>query len=322
MKQKLSTLLILILWLSACTTSPAAPATLPAIEAPSAEASSTAEAETQPTETNDQVTTTREAVISEFDFKVSVRVAAEGDYILATPGMSIQVGGAVQTNATGHARLDLKPEGTIVRVAPNSAFTLSQLEESKGEPKSAISLFFGKIFIMLNGGSLDVQTPSGVASVRGSVMSVSYDPELDRIQVACLEGVCSLIDDEGNEVYMNEGESAYVEMNGQIVQLEGIDQGEILIWLEEVPELKDFMNALPNPNEYPNIEGFNEYVFDPLNYYGEQTNNGVDVFNLEEGTFFATEEPGETPTDESGSTDSGDGGDTSDSSGGEGGSAP
>ena len=195
MNKLTSTLLLLTLILSACASNPtAAPAE--STEAPAGDVT-TAPAETAPaeaavTENSEQAPAAREAVVAEIENDAIFRAESEGDFVPAEAGSTIKPGGALQTSENGRVRLDLNPEGTIVRIAPNSAFTLPELVEVDGEPKSTINLFFGKIFVLLNGGSLDVQTPSGVASVRGSVMSVSFDPETGLIQGACLEGQCTL----------------------------------------------------------------------------------------------------------------------------------
>jgi hypothetical protein len=71
----------------------------------------------------------------------------------------------------GRVRLDLS-SGTIIRVAPSSLFTLTSNNEGDGGLLTKIKMEVGKIFIILNGGRADVETPSGVASVRGSYMKV------------------------------------------------------------------------------------------------------------------------------------------------------
>lgn len=292
-----SALLLLAFVLGACASSPTPAATLPIEPAPETDSAPPAESTTA--ETSEQAPAAREAIVSEFENEVVVRATSEGEFILATAGFILQQGGALQTSADGRARLDLQPEGTVVRVAPNSAFTLAELTETNGEPKSAISLFFGKIFVMLNGGSLDVQTPSGVASVRGSLLSVSFNPESKRVQAVCLEGVCSLENEGGEIVELGEGESAFVDEEGSLNELDAIDQDEILDWLEEAPELDQFMEETPNPEEYFELEGFEEFEFDPSLYFDEQTSDDqsgfwvVDEDNPMSGDEPATDTPGE-----------------------------
>ncbi|MEN9563232.1 MAG: FecR protein, partial [Chloroflexota bacterium] len=225
----------------------------------------------------------------------------------AESGFVIQTGGALQTGADGRARLDLKPEGTIVRVAPNSAFTLPQITEENGEPKTTLSLLFGKIFVLLNGGSLDVETPSGVASVRGSLLSVSVDPASNRLQAVCLEGHCALTNGNGDSQELEEGQSAYVDENGELFELDEIDQDEIQDWIDEAPELGEFLEELPDPENFPEIEEFEEFNFDPEAFFEEPANEEDGIFPLDDEVLPNLPNPLDGgPLDDGG----GDGGDT------------
>lgn len=305
MNKVTSALLLFALGLGACASSPTPAA---AVSTESAAQSDSAPAETNAAGNSDPAPAAREAVVSEFENEVMVRATSDGEFILATAGVILQQGGALQTSADGRARLDLKPEGTVVRVAPNSAFTLAELTETNGEPKSAISLFFGKIFVMLNGGSLDVQTPSGVASVRGSLLSVSFNPETGRAQAVCLEGVCSLNNEGGESVELEEGESAFVDEDGSLNELDAIDHDEILDWLEEAPELDQFMEEIPNPEEYFELEEFEEFEFDPSLFYDEQTTEDQTGFwVLDEENPVSGEEPGTDAVGEEPPTEDGSG---------------
>ena len=288
MKRIVSTLLLLSIGLGACASEPSAP------QSDSTE--SAAPAESTLTENSDPVAAAREAVVSEFENEVVVRAASEGEFVPAESGFVIQTGGALQTGADGRARLDLKPEGTIVRVAPNSAFTLPQITEVDGEPKTTLSLFFGKIFVLLNGGSLDVETPSGVASVRGSLLSVSIDPSTNRLQAVCLEGHCALENENGDTQELEEGQSAYVDENGELFELEGIDQDEIQNWLDEAPELGEFLEELPDPEDFPEIEEFEDFNFDPEAFFEEPANGEDGIFPLDEDT--QPDTPGDDPSDD------------------------
>ena len=285
MRRMTSALLLLTLWLGACTSNPAS------TPSDSTEPAKTeAAAESTLTETSTQVPAQREAVVAEIENEVTVRIEADGEFIPAQAGITIQQGGALQTGADARARLDLKPEGTIVRVAPNSAFTLSEVTNIEGKPQTTLSLIFGKIFVLLNGGSLDVQTPSGVASVRGSLLSVSYDPETGKVQAVCLEGHCAIENESGDEEDILEGDSASVDENGDIIEFDGIDQGEIQAWLNENPELGEFLGELPDPGSYPDLEGFEPFDFDPSQYFEENPNGGFEFF---EGEILPDVGPGE-----------------------------
>jgi hypothetical protein len=274
MKKFNSALLVFIFLLTACTT-----------EAPVTEAAVTESAETSATDVPDGSQPSgaaREGVISEIENSVSVRKTSAEDAVAAGMGMSILEGGSVETGDGGKARIDLMPEGTIVRVGPNSSFKLSQLVEESGEPKTKIELLFGKVYILLNGGTLSVETPSGVASVRGSLLSVEYDPETGQIRAACMEGHCGLQGDEGDEVEIPEGEESFIDEGEFPEDPFPMDQDEVEAWLDENPDLEFYLDELPDPEDYPDWP--DEY------YEGE---GDFEEFPTEE---FTTDEP----TDDSG----------------------
>lgn len=306
MKRIVTALLLLSIGLGACASNPSAPQADSTDSA--VESESTAPAESTPTENSDPAAAAREAVVSEFENEVVVRAASDGEFIPAESGFVIQAGGGLQTGADGRARIELKPEGTIVRVAPNSAFTLPQITEVDGEPKTTLSLFFGKIFVLLNGGSLDVETPSGVASVRGSLLSVSSDPATQRLQAVCLEGHCALENENGDTQELEEGQSAYIDENGELFELDSIDQDEIQAWLDEAPELGEFLNELPNPEDFPEIEEFENFNFDPETFFGEPANGEDGLFPLDENSLPEEPDPGNESDPLDGGGEGGDGG--------------
>ncbi len=113
----------------------------------------------------------------------ALRPAADGDELPA--------GGQAQTGADSTVRLDLT-EGTIVRLAPNSEFTLTELSPDVAAPATRLSLVAGQVFVILLGGSLAVETPVGSATVRGSYLGVAFDPPTNHLTATCLEGACEL----------------------------------------------------------------------------------------------------------------------------------
>lgn len=245
MKKLTTTLLLLTLLLGACTSTSSTP---------EMNATESSAVESTATENNDQAETSREAVLSEIENDVTAKIESSNEFLSASVGMVIPVGGTIQTGADSRAKLNLTPENTIVRVGPNSSFILSSMDDESGEPKTTLQLLFGKIFILLNGGSLEVETPSGVASVRGSLLSVQYDPETNRVRASCLEGECALENVSGEEVEMTEGESVFIDEEGLLSDVTEINQDEIEEWLEEISELDEFMDELPNPEDYPDFE--------------------------------------------------------------------
>ena len=208
-----------------------------------------------------QASATREAVLSELENDVSAQATSKDAMQAASDGMSIFASGGVQTGDNGRVRLDLQPEGTIVRVGPSSSFTISVLTEENGEPKTTLELLFGKLFVLLNGGSLDVKTPSGYAAVRGSLLSVEYDPENKRVIATCLEGDCGVMgNSDKNELQLPEGMETFINEGAPPFDPFAMGRNEVQDWLNHNPELPRFMPKPPNPNDFQIIppEFFNQ----------------------------------------------------------------
>jgi hypothetical protein len=136
-----------------------------------------------------KTSTDRKAFLSEFEKKVTLRLSPNREAVPAAIEMIILPAGGVPTGHNGRARLDLQPEGTIVRLGPNSNFTISLITEEITQPKTTFELLVGKIYILLKGGSLNVQTHSGLACVRGSLLGLEYKPELKNFQPPALKDI-------------------------------------------------------------------------------------------------------------------------------------
>lgn len=277
MKKISSTILLFTLLLSAC--SGGAVTESAATQAPAATESAANSQATALPKATEVAAPVREAALSEFEGEVSARAMSSDKFTPAVLGMSILSGGGVETGAEGRARLDLLPEGTIVRVGPNSSFTIPEMVVENGQPKTTIELLFGKVYILLNGGSLDVKTSTGVASVRGSLMRVEYDPETKSLKASCLEGHCSLKNEKGETVDLVAGEFTYIEGDFPPIDPMLIDSEEIQEWLDEVSELDDFLDELPDPNDYPETDNGNSNDSSDNNNGNDNNNDDDDSDN-------------------------------------------
>ena len=184
---------------------------------------------------------------------MEARVSTSDEYAPASTGLLVSTGGAVRTGEDGRARLDLLPEITIIRVAPSTIFSIPELKEQDNEPFSFLELFIGQIYIILSGGELQVKTPSGVASVRGSMLGVSYDPKTGAMTASCLEGHCSLQNKAGR-IDLVGGQAADI-LDGRLsTDPRTLTDGELINWLENAPELNDLIDKIPNlPNFFDRI---------------------------------------------------------------------
>ena len=109
----------------------------------------------------------------------------------ASEGQLVQPGFQVLTSADSGVRLQLS-EGTVVRLSADSQFSLAKFEETGGEPYTRLKLDFGKVWTILNGGSLEIETAGGVASVRGSMIALEIKEGERAPSETCLEGTCTL----------------------------------------------------------------------------------------------------------------------------------
>ncbi len=189
------------------------------------------------------------AVLSESQGTVEIKNADQPDFSAAADGMRVQVQGQVRTGTDSRVRLDLST-GTIVRVAPESLFTLQANEEQDGSLLTRLMLEAGQVWVILHGGQLEVETPSGVASVRGSFMSVWVDPLTGDVWVTCLEGWCQAENPTAAlEMVAGEGASLYHwDAAGALPppppELRYLSQQEIDQFLANNPEAQQVMDTI------------------------------------------------------------------------------
>ena len=177
----------------------------------------------------------RRATLSELLNEVLARASQATGLTPAAEGEVLGPGGQVRTGEDSKARIDLT-EGTIVRLAPMSEFTVSELNPDAANPFTHLSLALGKLWVILSGGSLEVETPMGVATVRGSYLGVDFYPEYKVLVVTCLEGNCELKNDLGTTLLAS-GQAASINGEGQPPSsVRPMTDTEIQQWTDENPE--------------------------------------------------------------------------------------
>jgi hypothetical protein len=186
------------------------------------------------------------ASLSELSGTVDTKLAGQEEFTPASADTVLEVNGQVQTGGDGRVRLDLS-SGTIIRVGPSSFFTLITNDEVAGGLATRLKLDIGKVFIILNGGSADVETPSGVASVRGSYMKVEVDPVTFDIYVTCLEGDCSASNPAGAVNFTNGQKVVLFHRNPTTgnwtpPNVEDMTPEDFQEWLNENPEAKELFD--------------------------------------------------------------------------------
>jgi hypothetical protein len=239
MSQKVSLRLLLVLVaimglvsLSITACSPQAASAVPGNNPPTA--SEQNKSETNPTGPS--------AVLRELEGSVTARQAEE-EFSTAKEGYVLYLNGQVKTGKDGRARLDF-PDETIVRVGPSSLFTLEEIEQAEEGSIKRLFLEFGQLWVVLMGGEMEVDTPAGVASVRGSYLSVWQDEETGEIYLTCLEGLCGW-EFEGEKVTITAGQTIRVLGFGEPPVFGIMSQEEIELWLKYNVEAYQVLDQVP-----------------------------------------------------------------------------
>ncbi len=180
----------------------------------------------------------RSAAVSEIVKVVEARAADVAAFTPVSVGYVLGTGGQVRTGHASQARLDLS-DGTILRLAQDSSFSLQDVTPIGSSVFARLKLGAGKIWVSLRGGALQVETPVGVASVRGSFAVIQYspgdpdNPDDDLLVLDCLEGACLANNDNVN-TQLGNLERVALNRAGQLrMRLTGAD---VLDFLQHNPE--------------------------------------------------------------------------------------
>lgn len=198
----------------------------------------------------------RTATLSETGGDVSMRQPQETEFHTAQPGDVVDQNGQVQTGEASRARLDLSDQ-SLVRLGPLTLFTLLDPGNGAGtDLLTRIRLELGEIWVILQGGSLEVETSSGTSVVRGSYMGVSLD-DTGRVTITCLEGTCT-VSTPYESVVLTAGQSArlpsaqdwqeYIVSDGTLplpaLLVDWMGDEQYRRWLENNPEAEGILPAV------------------------------------------------------------------------------
>ncbi len=197
----------------------------------------------------------RTAVLSEAGGEVFMRQPDEAAFMTAETGDILDENGQVQTGEAGRARLDISDQ-SLVRLGPLTLFTLIGMEETETGFLARVRLELGELWVILQGGSLEVDTPSGISMVRGSYMGVSLDED-GRVTVTCLEGTCT-VSTPYEAVTLTAGQSAHLPSaqdwqeyigSGGTLEMPALvvvwmNEAQVRAWLENNPEAERILPAV------------------------------------------------------------------------------
>ena len=174
------------------------------------------------------------ANLREISGTVTYRPAGLTEFLPVLPDQIITIQSSVKTARQSRVRLDLSNQ-SIVRLGENTLFVLQDEQQAKGGARYRVNLGIGEIWIILRDGSLEVETPSGLAAVRGSFLHVEYYPETRLTRLTCLEGACS-VKNESGQVDLVAGETGSV-YDPALAPVAGrMDKNDINAWLQNNPE--------------------------------------------------------------------------------------
>ncbi len=218
------------------------------------------------------------ATIGDIENDVEAHGVENALWEAAFNGQSIGEGGEVRTLAEASARLDFT-DGSLLRLAPNSLIEITRYEEDRLSMDLTDGSLWLNVADVLVIGNIQVETPVGVAAVRGSVMGVIFDAVRQYMSLVCLHGACSLFNALG-QVDLIFGQQSDIPGPGQ----------------SPTPPMDIDLLLLIDPAKYPELA-------DALRKYYEQQEPGD------------TEGDGGATDGEDSSTDDGDSGNGDDSSG-------
>ena len=131
----------------------------------------------------------RTAAITEIKGTVETRTSSKANWTPAVPDQHLAEGSEIRTGSGSSAVISLT-EGSHIYLGASTQFTLTLLNPFLDSQLTTLTLENGQVWVLLNGGALDVSTPFGIASARNAYLSVELQPQSRVLNVTCLQGVC------------------------------------------------------------------------------------------------------------------------------------
>jgi hypothetical protein len=152
------------------------------------------------------------AKIASFEGTVQVMKKGATDWKNARPGMPLEVGDQVYTQAESFAEIRYTI-GTVLRMDEKTKVTLESSSEKTVKSKSAIgTVWINMRKLVSTGKEFEVSTPTAVAAIRGTVFDMSYTPD-SASYVAVFQGKVAVgpTDDLKKQLEQEKKKSAKVE---------------------------------------------------------------------------------------------------------------
>jgi hypothetical protein len=191
----------------------------------------------------------RSVAIVSVEGEVALLSAPDAEPRQPIVGDLLPVGGQITTGEDGRVVLALD-DGTAVVVNPGSIFTLTELEGTTENPITRFLATLGQIFAFHSGdmpedSAFEVQTPSGVAAIRGSSMGVtvgelpagasarppgrarSIMQEDAGTTLVCLTGTCTAQTPTGETITLEGGQKVTFQ-GGELGEIEPLTDDDLL----------------------------------------------------------------------------------------------
>ena len=188
----------------------------------------------------------------------AVLVLAGGDNAIWQVGeeaLFIPEDGRLPFNPTGqkqlfHSNADLVtlllPDRSVLYLDTDTSIEFERIAGVGEAGGTAVILHRGRLVAAPTGSTITIQAPSGdQAQIEDGLMGVEYLEQTGRFSVDCLQGTCRLRPQEADKVQLAEGESAYVDENGQP---NGSDLARSELYM-------GLVNVLPTPAPEPTATG-------------------------------------------------------------------
>lgn len=140
-----------------------------------------------------------------------VTVHRGGAAIAARPGMGLNVGDIVQTEAGSYAKF-LMSDGTMINVAPGSKVRVKSYSHDPrtGQRAANYDLVYGRGRAQVPKAgqpAIRFSTPTAVAGVRGTELIFSFDPATGQTTIVAVDGVVDVVnpDQPGQTTTLNPG---------------------------------------------------------------------------------------------------------------------
>ena len=178
----------------------------------------------------------------------------------ALPPDVVDMGGAELVKLSGEVRagrslLVQLDGGSQIVFSAGSVFTISEFGTDPANAQTRIELTLGEVYVALKGGSLDVNTPSGSASVSGSLLGITLVPGSTELVATCMEGVVKL-KREGVEVTVPPGQRAAVSNESPAPAVGGaMAPAELAGWAVNVTASIEVMTTLVSAEQLVAMAG-------------------------------------------------------------------